>query len=103
MSELKSHRTEPGKELLYSLFILHFTSGCIEKLLVQLTFLLNVHGPPLLAVPAVHIQHIGHSVAQVLGTINPKQLISIKHERGWCESETFSCKYGAFSEGLGVC
>ena len=67
------------------------------KFLVNLTISLNVHGPLLCAVLGEPIQHIGHGVAQVLGTSNPGKFISIQNERCWFESKVTSCEYYSFS------
>ena len=66
------------------------------KFLVNFTISLNIHGPLLCAVLAEPIQHIGHSVAQVLGTGNPRKFISIQSEGCWCECKIASCGYNYF-------
>ena len=66
------------------------------KFLVNFTISLNIHGPLLCAVLAAPIQHIDHSVAQVLGTGNPRKFISIQSEGCWCESKIASCEYNSF-------
>ena len=59
-----------------------------------------VHGPLLLAVPGVPIQHIGDRVAQILGTCNPRKIITIQLQRSWRESEITFCKDNAFGLAL---
>ena len=66
------------------------------ELLVEFTILLNVHGPLLLAVPGEAVQVTGHSVAQILGIVDPREVISIQNKRSWYEAKIFSGKHNTF-------